>query len=61
LGRRRIYKAKKEKLECINTHQAAKTHKRVISPPRELAQASPFSLPLKPTKIRLNRGLEAQP
>jgi len=40
LGRRRIYKAKKGKLECINTNQTAKKHKRTISPPEELAQAS---------------------
>jgi len=40
LGRRRIYKNKKGKLECINTHQDTKMRKGTISPPGELAQAS---------------------
>jgi len=44
LGKRTIYKAENGKLECINTHQAAKMRKRVISPLGELTQASYISL-----------------
>jgi len=44
LDKRKIYKTKQRKLKCINTHQAAQTHKKAKMPPVDLAQASSISL-----------------
>jgi len=44
LGEKRIYKAKKEKLECIHITKAAPNSQNAKTPPMDLAQASSFSL-----------------
>ena len=44
IGQKKIYKAKKRKLECINTHQSCLNSQKAKIPLVDLSQASRISL-----------------